>query len=179
VELELSQKGEYTNKVVFAGGDLVWREVPVHLNVQVRNQKAPYQTDFLRGSCMVVPLEIIKNIGYFNEIYWAYGEDVDYCIKCSRKGYPLLIEPRAILWHSVSASTGYELRNYLIARNYAILLFKYTNGRRLFVGLCMLLSSAVASVFRQKRRGKLKGAIDGIATSIAKNQNAIIRPAVH
>ncbi len=42
--------------------------------------------DFVSGSLMVIKKEVVDKIGYFDEGYGMYYEDVDYCTRASRAG---------------------------------------------------------------------------------------------
>jgi len=163
VELAMDQKGRRTSNVIFSGGDLVWGEVPVRLRSAPMDKDSPYVTDFVRGSCMAIPLRVIRNIGLMDQDYWAYGEDVDFCIRASRAGWPLMINPRARLWHRVSASCPRQRRNYLMARNAVRLLQRYTTGKVFTSGLMLGFLAALSSVVRPKRHGKFLGFFAGLA----------------
>jgi GT2 family glycosyltransferase len=41
-----------------------------------------------------------------DDAYYMYGEDVDWCYRALRSGFRVVYEPRARIWHKVSASTG-------------------------------------------------------------------------
>ena len=80
--------------------------------------------DFLSGCCFLLSRKVIEEVGYFDEDYHSYYEDVDFSISAKRKGYILSIIPEAKLWHYHSASTEsvpeYKIR--MISRNSILLL---------------------------------------------------------
>ena len=153
---------ERTSEIIFAGGDVVWQETAVRIRKIPLHSSALYPTQFIRGSCMAIPLNLIRHIGFMEEKYWAYVEDVDFCLKVSRARYQLLIDPEVFVWHRVSAVFDPYLRNYLMARNYIRLLNKYAYGPFFIKGMVMSLLAALASLFRPGRAGKLKGFIAGL-----------------
>ena len=51
------------------------------------------------GSCMVFRNSIIKDIGYFDERYFAYQEDSDYCLMAMKKGWKVYYNPNSIVKH--------------------------------------------------------------------------------
>lgn len=162
IELELDKNGEYTSKVIFAGGDLVWKEVPIRLRLSPTSHKQPYSTDFVRGSCMAFPLKIVQSIGLMDVGFFAYGEDVDYCIRASQAGWPLMIDPQVRLWHRVATNSEAGKKNYLMARNGVCLLRRYTKGKMYMRGMILATLAALSSIFRRKRQGKFKGFIEGL-----------------
>ncbi len=162
IELALDKNGGHMSKVIFAGGDLVWKELPVRLRLSPTSHKQPYSTGFVRGSCMALSLKIVQSIGLMDVGFFAYGEDVDYCIRASQAGWPLMIDPRAQLWHRGSASCDVRRRNYLMARNGVRLLRRYTMGKMYMRGMILGSLAALSSVFRKERQGKFKGFIEGL-----------------
>lgn len=158
----LNKNLERTSEIIFAGGDVVWQETAVRIRKIPIHSSTLYPTQFIRGSCMAIPLNLIRHIGFMEEKYWAYVEDVDFCLKVSRAGYQLLIDPEAFVWHRVSEGFDPYLRNYLMARNYIQLLHKYAYGPFFIKGMVMSLLAALASLFRPGRAGKLKGFIAGL-----------------
>lgn len=93
----------------------------------------PLKTNYLNGACLVIKKEAINSIGYFDEDYYLYGEETDYCKRAVNAGWELRIEPRAKVWHKVARSSGgiksitrdyYESRNFLyfIKKHYPLFL---------------------------------------------------------
>ena len=155
-------KQNNNRKIIFAGGDLIWREVAVRLRLEPVKKNNIYLTDFIRGSSMAIPIEIIKDIGFFDENFKTYVEDVDYCIRVIKKGYKLIINPNAIFGHIVSASADSYYKNKFMARNYMLLLKKHTKGIIFIKGSCFAFLSALYSLINKKTNGKFKGFIDGV-----------------
>jgi len=48
----------------------------------------------------------IDKLGYWDETYFLYFEDSDFCVRAKRMGIKLIYDPRIILWHKNSQSTG-------------------------------------------------------------------------
>ena len=66
--------------------------------------------------------EAFEKIGYLDESYFAYYEDVDWCYRSNILGYEFYTCPKAIVYHKHSAtakrSISYSHKYYLIHRNY-------------------------------------------------------------
>lgn len=76
---------------------------------------------FATGCCMCLSAKAINTIGYLNEEYFMYVEDVEYCMKLQKAGYRLLYNPNSRIYHKVNASSGnssfsqyYSVRNKLL-----------------------------------------------------------------
>jgi hypothetical protein len=77
------------------------------------------------GCAMLVRSSSIREVGLLNELYWAYMEDVDWSIRFRNRGYQLVYEPRARVWHhdgGTSVTQGSHFRRqYLSTRNLLLL----------------------------------------------------------
>ncbi len=63
-------------------------------------------TQYLTGCCWVAPASVWRTVGPLSEIYGIYTEDADWSWRAYLKGYSLIMEPSAVLVHSLSQSTG-------------------------------------------------------------------------
>jgi GT2 family glycosyltransferase len=62
------------------------------------------QVDALSGACMIVRREAADPVGYFDEEYFLYGEDIDWCWRMKRAGWEIWYIPRASIAHVKGAS---------------------------------------------------------------------------
>ncbi len=51
------------------------------------------------GSCMLIRREVIEQIGYLDEGYFAYQEDADYCFRARQAGWKIYYVPEAQIIH--------------------------------------------------------------------------------
>ncbi len=51
------------------------------------------------GSCMVIRREVIEQIGYLDEVYFAYQEDADFCSRARAAGWQVYYYPSAQIIH--------------------------------------------------------------------------------
>jgi len=51
------------------------------------------------GSCMMIRREVITQIGYLDERYFAYQEDTDYCVHARQAGWKVFYVPMAEVMH--------------------------------------------------------------------------------
>lgn len=70
--------------------------------------------------CFLISKNAYNKVGLFDETYFMYWEDVDYCIRLNREGVKIKYVPSAVILHKVSASSGGEgnpLSGYYSIRN--------------------------------------------------------------
>ena len=64
----------------------------------------PRPTEFITGCCLLFRSEALKQIGLLDSSFFAYYEDVDWCLRAKAAGSLLLYVPRASVYHEVSHS---------------------------------------------------------------------------
>jgi len=75
------------------------------------------EVDYVEGSCLMVRAEMIDNIGLLDPTFFAYWEDIDWCIRGKRAGYTSIYVPGARVWHKISAANVGKANIYFMARN--------------------------------------------------------------
>lgn len=78
----------------------------------------PFEADFLPGCALLIKREAVERIGFLNEDYFAYMEDVEFCMRARKAGFKCLVVPQAVVYHRPSFSTGGDYsqgRKYLQA----------------------------------------------------------------
>jgi hypothetical protein len=87
------------------------------------------QVNFITGACIMLKTSVYEDIGLFDEMYFAYGEEIDFFKKISDKGLKVFVTKKAKVWHhhnwSVKNKKGYYIEYYLIQRNKYIYLLKH------------------------------------------------------
>lgn len=130
-------KKEDLGKVIwYAGAKIDWQNIiGVHIGVDEvdRGQfSKSRQIDLATGACMLVKREVFEKIGYFDEKYFLYLEDMDLCIRAKKARFKIFFQPQAIIWHKNAKSTGgsgSSLQDYFITRNRLLFAVKYAKLR--------------------------------------------------
>lgn len=65
-----------------------------------------HATDWVAGASMIVRKQVVEQIGFMDEGYFLYFEEVDYCLKARRAGWPCWYVPTSRVVHLVGQSTG-------------------------------------------------------------------------
>ena len=118
-------------RVWFAGG--VRRRFPPGIGMLGYGRKdspaydRPRKIDYVTGCGMMVKAEVFRAIGLFDEAYFMYHEDLDFCERARREGYECLYVPTAKIWHKVSASTEEDpdTKWYYLGRHIVPFYLKY------------------------------------------------------
>ena len=65
----------------------------------------PFPIDFALGAALMVPGAAIEAAGLLDEGYFMYAEEVDWCWRIRRAGWPFYCVPSAVVTHHGGAST--------------------------------------------------------------------------
>lgn len=60
--------------------------------------------DWVSGGAMMIKREVIEKIGFFDENYFMYIEDIDFCRRVREAGFEIIYNPKAKIWHKLNAS---------------------------------------------------------------------------
>ena len=64
------------------------------------------QTDWVAGASMIVRREVFESVGLLDEKYFMYFEEVDFCLKANKSGWPCWYVPQSRVVHLVGQSSG-------------------------------------------------------------------------
>ena len=70
----------------------------------------------IAGSYMMMPRALDRQLGGWDETYFFYGEDIDYCYRISAAGYEIVYYPLVEVLHYKGASSGLRKESADVAR---------------------------------------------------------------
>lgn len=85
------------------------------------------ETDFVTGAAMMVRSDVFEKIGLFDEKYFMYYEDSDFCLRAKKIGFKIFYFPSAVVYHenAKSAGLGSPFQDYFITRNRMLFASKF------------------------------------------------------
>ena len=157
------------DEIWFAGGELDRATGRVkHLGGHAKDGPAfadKKKVSFITFCCVLLPRDVIEEVGFLDETLFMYCEDVDYCIRLADAGVPLWFLPDAKIWHKAGGSASGMLSVYYITRNTLYLTCKGKSrlyGRAKTVG--PLLTGAARYALTKllgRKKGRSYGAFRG------------------
>ncbi|MGB9707331.1 MAG: oligosaccharide flippase family protein [Microgenomates group bacterium] len=87
------------------------------------------EVDFVSGSMMIVKKEVIEKIGFFNENYFMYYEDVDFCFRAKQAGFKIGIDSKNYYLHFEKSKKNSK-KDYFLFRNRYLFFLKYSNFKQ-------------------------------------------------
>lgn len=77
-----------------------------HLEVKKIIDDLPRAVDYVSGCAMLIRNKAFEKVGLFDEKFFLYYEDVDFCIRARNKGYLTYVLPECKVEHFLSKSIG-------------------------------------------------------------------------
>lgn len=128
------------------------------------------ELDYVGGSCLLVKKEVTDRIGFLDEEFYMYWEDVDWCFTGREAGYKSIYSYKSRIWHKYGTSSQDHFKTYYHNRNRLYFMKKHAPSGYYQKFMAHYLPEILRESGYQllyKRNWKLfksliKGAVDGI-----------------
>lgn len=110
------------------GHRFIWWSGTLERLLPPKEWKEPlFNIQSVSGSCFLVRRELFKKIGLFDERFFIYYEETDFCLKAKRAGFGVMVHREASVWHEGSHTFGRRsaVEYYLFTRNHALCLMRH------------------------------------------------------
>jgi len=107
------------------------------------------------GAAALYRRELFEKVGLFDEVFFAYQEDVDWGFRSQLAGYKCLYVPTAVVYHKYHATSSKvsNLWFYFRERNKHFVLIKNMSAKLFFLCLPLILLQEVVSFIEAIWRG--------------------------
>ena len=117
------------------------------------------ETAYAHGAAMMVPMEVVKQVGMMSYIFFLYYEEADWCARIKKAGYKIYYVHNSLVYHRESISTGKmsALKIYYLNRNRIVFMRRNIEGKDFYIGILYQLFIAIPkNAFKYLIRGKIK-----------------------
>lgn len=134
--------------------------------------------DYVTGCAMLIPRAVIERIGLLEAAFFAYCEDVEYCVRAQRHGIASVVVHNSHIWHDESSSTRRglnagshsPLKHYLLIRNQIRVVKQYapTLAKWRYFGVHLPLRAAyyTAGFIVRRRWAKMRAFWQGLGAGL-------------
>lgn len=133
-------------KIYFNNSDTIWyaggrfdmqNVIGSHIGVDEEDSgqyNKACETDFATGAAIMIKAQVFSKINLFDEKYFLYYEDADFCYRAKKAGFKVYYIPQAFLYHGNAKSSGLgsSLQDYYISRNRLLFASKFLSLRTRF-----------------------------------------------
>ena len=84
----------------------------------------------LWGTALLISSAVIRRVGYLDDRYFAYHEDLDYSLRALAAGFRTAVEPAATVYHKADNFSRLKspFKMYLFSRNLLLFCFTHLSG---------------------------------------------------
>ncbi len=166
---------EHPEKCWYAGGHLDdgWLFSSVHYTkFDPFGDPTPIFVDFAPGCCLGIDRKVLEKVGLFDERFFVYWEDTDFCIRLKALGLSILYLPELSILHAGGASSGGEFStaySRLYYRSYMQFMRKHFGYRR-------ALRTMLRLVLREIEQRKLSSTLPVMTMALLRGMTALQLP---
>ncbi len=162
-----------TGYVWYAGGDYDRLRIQTihfgYLKPETLATQRPGHFPFAPTCFCLLSKKVLKAVGPMDESFFVYADDTDFMLRANKLGYDVFYEPRSVVRHKESTSTGGRLSSFSIEylnRNKIKLIRKHFSLGTKIVSICYILlihiPKELPKLNKAKRRAFLRGLARGL-----------------
>jgi len=151
-----------------------------------RRGDRPYAVRGIMGCALLVTRACFESVGGFSEEIAVYYEDVDFCLTARARGFGVLVEPRAVVYHDGLRGFAGGLTPwaaYLKARNPWLVVRRHGGAAALlgFLPLYAAMIGSSAAGYAVRGRGDVvaalgRGALAGLRVAAGAPAGRVVAP---
>lgn len=132
--------------------------------VPMQMSSVPQPVDWVPGASMMIRPLVFDSIGGFDETFFLYFEETDFCFRAKKAGYPTWYVPESRVMHIMGQSTkvtapetpSKRLPSYWFESRRRYFIATYGTARAMVVDVVAVIAHAIGNLKRiaQRRRGR-------------------------
>lgn len=83
--------------------------------------------DYISGVAMIAKKTVFDKVGLFDDKFFMYFEDVDWCLRAKRNGFSMSIQVESILSHELSVSSSSKSKLSMLIKSHRYFTQKYSH----------------------------------------------------
>lgn len=99
------------NKLWFSGGDINWMQMKNEHRTKIPRKEISI-CEYVTGCAMLVKKEVFKKSGLFDEAFFLYYEDADFCLRARYSGFKSAVVKSAKVFHDEKSNDNPEQKVY-------------------------------------------------------------------
>ncbi|MFH0779842.1 MAG: glycosyltransferase family 2 protein [Parcubacteria group bacterium] len=114
-------------------------------NFKVQNAKIKEISGYASGCSLVIKKEVIEEIGFYDEEYYMYHDDLELCWRAKLAGYKIVLAQKSIVCHKYEFSRSARMLYYL-ERNRYLNMFNFYKPATIILLLPAIVAADIAMI---------------------------------
>lgn len=85
-----------------------------YLKLTSMNPGKACEVQSISGACMLIHREVFNKINGFDERFFMYQEDLDFCLRARKSGYKVFINPDIKVVHYIAKSSWQDMQSFFL-----------------------------------------------------------------
>ncbi len=85
----------------------------------------PEITGYASGCSYITKREVLEKIGYYDEEYWMYHDDIEMSWRVKLSGYKIVLAPKSVMYHKYEFSRSILMLYYMERNRHLVMLHYY------------------------------------------------------
>ena len=145
--------GDYRKPVCHCERSETKRSNPIVGEIAPRNDNC--EISYASGAAMMLRVDLLKQHGALDCDYFAYHEDLEYCLRLRTLGYKIALSPQSVFYHEHEFSRNPD-KYYFMERNRFAVMTTYLKWRTLFLFLPIELVTELGLLLFALKNGWIK-----------------------
>ena len=99
------------SKVWFSGGEIKWFQMRTNHKTKIPEKEISI-CDYVTGCAMLIKKEVFKDTGIFDEDYFLYYEDADFCMRARKNGFKSAVVKSVRVFHDEKSNENMQQKTY-------------------------------------------------------------------
>lgn len=114
-----------------------------------------FQVDWICGAAMMLRRSALEQVGLFDERFWMYAEDMEWCWRARKQGWSIAVVPGAHVYHCHGHSAESNLEKATLANVQSLIhwLWAYKGPQSVYLGKAILLAGLLVRAIRKALAG--------------------------
>ena len=108
-------------------------------------EETPQIKGYASGTSFITSGEVIDDIGYYDEEYWMYHDDIEMSWRVKLAGYKIYLAPRSVVYHKYEFGRSIRMLYYM-ERNRYLAVFHYYRCPTILIILPALLAMELGMI---------------------------------
>lgn len=110
----------------------------------------PKEVDWVSGACFLIKRELIEKIGLFDENFFLYYEETDYCYRAKKNNYKVKIQPNAKIIHYGGETSKKMNKDFITYHWYRSRMYFFLKHRLIFHLMFRMIEDILESLKNKK-----------------------------